>query len=584
MQTDRLNDAFEAARSAVELAADLVGALPEEQSIAYLRASAADQPFTLAMVLALALAQRAHDPIVAARYRADAFEFAEMKKGRWFVALLAAREWALAGPGDDTSAALLTELAKLRRRLARHYGHQDGNAIDGLRALSPAARAAQHEEIRQLQDAYQALLKRLRREHPELASLATVAPQPLAVVQRILPPDTVLIDICAVEEEGVVLFVVTPDQLLMAGIEIPEATLLRLTQAMLPAGPLPNSTSLGHALHEFGRIIWPKLAPLLDHAYPGWLDPVADDAVPHLVLVPAGPLHRWPLHLLSLPDGSGQLLDRFAVSYAVTADTPYYCLRHPIAPEAHLLALAPCEEDLPFSALEADAVQALAPGLASLHGISASLDALTVWGPQARWQVWATHAWIDGSQDPWGQIQLHDGPLHPLELILRVRLRAEHLSLTACQAHGTAVLAGDNLVGLTRALLYAGCRSLLTTLWAIDDAEAAVLDHAFWEVFLSTRQSADRCLRAVLRARRDGGLTWLAARAERVQAQLSATPGISAEALEQLEMRTAVWRYLAELPPNEIPYDHTAAPLDHAVRWGAFVVHGAAFDRIQPII
>jgi len=593
-----LAEALDAALGAIYRIATLAGALPEDQSLTYLRI--ADAAFARALRLALRLTARAQDmgdDAVAEGYRERAFRIAEMSKGRWFVALLAAREQALPGTSDEDPI-LVTELTRLRRALAQAYHKEEGSHLDsrGPVPFSPVSTTmsdAQRGEIRELERAYLAAGQRLRAAYPELTALSTVAPQDVATVQQALPTDTVLLELVPLHED-IVIFVLTREHLLVDQAPLPAGRLTDLTASVLPAVPqeapsVPARNALEDALAALGRDLWPTLTPLLERACPGWQTPLADETVPHLVVVPTGDLHRWPLHLLPLPDGSGQVLDRFAVSYGATADTPHYCLRHPVSDMPRLLALAP-SADLPFSVLEARAAQALAPGLAVRQGSTATVEGLRAAAGSARWVALATHAQGGSADDPVGRVLLHDGDrcvwVRPHELIARVRLRAEHMSLTACLAHGTNPAAGDNLVGLTRALLYAGCRSLLTTLWAIDDAEAAVLDHAFWELFLTTEQSADRCLRAVLRARRDGGLDWLAERGARMLERLSDLPHADVAALEGLMGRVEQWELEARLQATggvirEAEALHAGAkePVERAGTWCAFLLYGAAFAR-----
>lgn len=589
----RLAEAFDAANAACQRIAAVSGALSEGRSLAYLHGAAIDDAFAHALRLALRLAAQVRltgDEDGARRYEEHAFRIAEMNKGRWFVALLAARAQALPNAPDENSD-IIRQLTELRGRLMEAYRRDDDGKHSQLASLAPGVPAEDRHEQRvktsELERAYLAVVEQLRAAYPELAALTTVDPQPLAVVQQTLGHGDALLELVPLPE-ALTLFVLTRDRLLVDSIPLPIDRLREWTSTVVPSNlpgamPVPEGEAQAAALRLMAEALWPRLGELLDRAVPGWRDPCPDAAVPHLLLVPTAPLHRWPLHLLPLPDGRGQLLDRFAVCYAATSDTPHYCLRHAVAAPPQLLALAP-STDLPFTQLESRAVQALAPGLDPREGVQATVEALRASSANARWIVLATHARVDGALDPAGQVLLHDGTacawVRPHELIARVRLRAEHLSLTACLAHGTDPEAGDNLVGLTRALLYAGCRSLLTTLWAIDDAEALVLDHAFWEHFITGRDSAARCLRMVLRARRDEGLGWLADRGRVLLEVLRSLPGVDATALAELENRVGQWEDEAALHRlGKVVLDARGVPVDSATLWGAFILHGAPHVR-----
>jgi CHAT domain-containing protein len=49
-----------------------------------------------------------------------------------------------------------------------------------------------------------------------------------------------------------------------------------------------------------------------------------------------------------------------------------------------------------------------------------------------------------------------------------LRLQAEMVTLSACRSGFSEVGRGDEMVGMTRALLYAGARSTLLTLWSVN--------------------------------------------------------------------------------------------------------------------
>ena len=63
--------------------------------------------------------------------------------------------------------------------------------------------------------------------------------------------------------------------------------------------------------------------------------------------------------------------------------------------------------------------------------------------------------------------------------LYRLRLPAELITLSGCSTGVNFVAAGDEPIGLMRGLLAAGARSLLLTLWDVNDVSTAT----FMEVF-----------------------------------------------------------------------------------------------------
>jgi CHAT domain-containing protein len=90
-----------------------------------------------------------------------------------------------------------------------------------------------------------------------------------------------------------------------------------------------------------------------------------------------------------------------------------------------------------------------------------------------------------------------DGRLQAQE-IFGLDLRASRLaSLSACQTGLGRLGRGDEVVGLSRAFLAAGVRSLALSLWAVDDESTAVLMTAFYR-HLTTTTMAEALRRAQL--------------------------------------------------------------------------------------
>src|SRR5207253_744171 len=65
-------------------------------------------------------------------------------------------------------------------------------------------------------------------------------------------------------------------------------------------------------------------------------------------------------------------------------------------------------------------------------------------------------------------LRLADGQLTALDC-LDLEIDCELVTLSACETGHAVVAAGDEPIGLTRSLLYAGARSVIQSLWRVDD-------------------------------------------------------------------------------------------------------------------
>jgi CHAT domain-containing protein/predicted negative regulator of RcsB-dependent stress response len=149
---------------------------------------------------------------------------------------------------------------------------------------------------------------------------------------------------------------------------------------------------------------------------------------------------------------------------------------------------------LAHAAEEADAIEAAASGDAWIvKGFAASRE--QVLGDQtAQYRIvhFATHGIVntehpelsgivltmiknDGSTDN-GFLQLHD--------IYNLRLSAELTVLSACDTGLGKDIRGEGLMGLTRGFMFAGSRSVVASLWKVDDRATAVLMSYFYKAML----------------------------------------------------------------------------------------------------
>ena len=96
------------------------------------------------------------------------------------------------------------------------------------------------------------------------------------------------------------------------------------------------------------------------------------------------------------------------------------------------------------------------------------------------------------------RILLADGALAVPD-VFRLRLEARLVTLSACQTALSSLYSGDELLGLREALLYAGARSLLVSLWHVDDASTGDFMNEFYCRLLAG-QSPTLALAATQRA------------------------------------------------------------------------------------
>ena len=144
---------------------------------------------------------------------------------------------------------------------------------------------------------------------------------------------------------------------------------------------------------------------------------------------------------------------------------------------------------LPYARYEVESISKLFPNDQSkvYLGLNANEEAVkTAKLDQYRYLHFATHALVDDRVPGRSGIVLsltntgkEDGILQVGE-IMRLRLNAEQVTLSACSTALGRFFEGEGIVGLTRGFLYAGADSVVVSLWNVSDTATAELMRAFY--------------------------------------------------------------------------------------------------------
>lgn len=98
-----------------------------------------------------------------------------------------------------------------------------------------------------------------------------------------------------------------------------------------------------------------------------------------------------------------------------------------------------------------------------------------------------------------------NGLLQAWEIFDQVRLNAELVTLSACETALGRDAGGEGLLSLTRAFHYAGARSVLASLWRVDDQATSVLMQRFYENIKAGAPKDEALRRAQVATSREAG-------------------------------------------------------------------------------
>jgi CHAT domain-containing protein len=113
-------------------------------------------------------------------------------------------------------------------------------------------------------------------------------------------------------------------------------------------------------------------------------------------------------------------------------------------------------------------------------GREATADILYREGSARRTLHLACHGTFNPQAPLASGLLLADGKLDAMAILQGSQLQAELVVLSACDTGQATVLRGDELMGLARAILYAGAAAVLVSLWPVDDLATALLMDAFY--------------------------------------------------------------------------------------------------------
>ena len=114
----------------------------------------------------------------------------------------------------------------------------------------------------------------------------------------------------------------------------------------------------------------------------------------------------------------------------------------------------------------------------------------------------ATHAQFRPDAPLFSSLTLADGELTAQDLFNQ-ELQASLITLSACETGLGALGGGDELLGLSRACLYAGASSLALSLWQVHDQAGAKLMQTFYTRLLAGETKAAALRQAQLELRHD---------------------------------------------------------------------------------
>ena len=403
------------------------------------------------------------------------FDYAERAKSRSFIDLLGNQKISLK---NDVSQKLYDALTDQKQK------------IRSLEDALGAARAGQDDEaIKQASESlvaarnrYQDLLIQAKEESPEISNFVTVESIALKELDALLEPQVALVEYLVTDNE-LVAWVIRK-----GGIEV----------ARTPV----NEKELNALIQDYLKRMQ-QLAPLEDQSarlYNYLISPIdkliAEKRV--LGIIPNGLLHY--ISFASLKDKDGYLVEKHPLFYSPSASVIRFTFARKYEKNGKVKVLAlgnpdlgDLNYDLPLAEMEANAIKWDFPQIDVLTRDKATESWLAEHIGDYQIIHIASHGEFDPVNPLFSSLKLTkdkkaDGNFEVNE-VFSLNIKADLVTLSACQTGLGKITGGDELVGLNRAFIYAGTHALLSSLWRVSDISTAVLIKHFYRNYVRENKS-----------------------------------------------------------------------------------------------
>lgn len=185
-----------------------------------------------------------------------------------------------------------------------------------------------------------------------------------------------------------------------------------------------------------------------------------------LVIVPSGAIHYVPFS--ALKNASGYLIESRNVSVAPSASI-WQSLRHrPGSKLKKPLLVAFADAAVPEVENEVKAIAKMLPSATVLTGNDATFSNFQLNAERHDLIHVACHGSFRADNPLYSSLHLVDGLLNVRD-ISSLNLKTGLVVLSACETGLNKIYPGEEIVGLTRGFLSAGAKSLILSLWAVND-------------------------------------------------------------------------------------------------------------------
>jgi CHAT domain-containing protein len=409
----------------------------------------------------------------------DAFSYAERSKARAFLYLLGNKK---IDPKLGIPQKLVRKEAELREEITSLTTKimENEKREENRRVSSDKMKA----ELFQLKQEHTGILQQIKLNSPEYASLKSVNPLQVKDIQALIrnAGNTVLIQYYTTFDAAY-LWLLDGKNIHPYKIDIKKSVLnnkIHEFRTLAADDTFGVETLAGRARELYDLLLKPAARHL--------------EGKSRIAVIPHGYLHYLPFEAL-MKNGKFLIEQNIKLFYLPSASIYKYCKEKNHLKKEQLIGIGNPDGTLPFSEKEVEELKQLYTKDTEIFtGEEASEYRIKKeYSPYPDILHFACHGSFNAAYPLYSALilapnQIDDGRLEVQE-IFQLKLKPAYLvTLSACETHLGGIQPGDEIIGLTRAFIYAGTPSILASLWKVDDYYTSKLMVAFYRALKNTNK------------------------------------------------------------------------------------------------
>lgn len=401
----------------------------------------------------------------------EAFDLMERSRSRGMADLLTSRPLNL---GSGREQELFSEQQQLRAQIAAEQQKLFRFSAAGGSEKHSEEIAQSQAKIGELERDYQSLSTRIATEAPRLSQLTESRTVRLEDFQKWMRQENCDVLYYLALPTGIILWHISGDDVKAVSVFLPRPYLidkvLKLRKSLTDRAQDPDTAFDEQASRElFLFLIQPVLKSIKTQ---------------HLVIVPHEDLNYVPFQALRDPADGTFLGEKFQISYAPSATVLDSLKETPNVAGGKLLAVA--NPSIEAARTEVKAIGSLYPGRSKVVADApVTKDEVRTWAAGYNLLHLSVHGRFDESDPLLSYLELNpsgkeNGRMTAAEMFGLPLSKRSMVVLSACETGRVTATHANEILGMERALLYAGASELVLSSWEVDAGSTALWMQTFY--------------------------------------------------------------------------------------------------------